>query len=94
MPAAPDSPQEQLQAAFGAAVRALRLEQGIAQDRLSEMAALHRTYVGSVERGERNISLSNVQRLAAALGVSLSQLFLRVEHELRDSGRESTANVR
>lgn len=52
----------------------LRVEQGISQERLAEMADLHRTYVGSVERGERNISIDNMQKLADALSVTLKDM--------------------
>lgn len=60
---------------FGARVRALREERGLSQERLAEVAGLHRTYVGGVERGERNVSLVNIGRLARALDVTLGDLF-------------------
>jgi transcriptional regulator with XRE-family HTH domain len=59
---------------FGAAVRRLREQAGISQEELADRCGLHRTYVGSVERGERNVSLDNVVRLAKALSVSASEL--------------------
>ena len=59
---------------FGAKLRAARLEEDISQEKLAELAGLHRTYVSSVERGERNISLINIERLAKALGVPLAEL--------------------
>jgi transcriptional regulator with XRE-family HTH domain len=46
----------------------------LSQEQLANLAGLHRTYVSSVERGERNVSLDNMERLAEALSVSLSQL--------------------
>jgi transcriptional regulator with XRE-family HTH domain len=59
---------------FGARLRAVRQKKGISQERLAELAGLHRTYVSSVERGERNISLLNIRRLATALGIAMSDL--------------------
>jgi transcriptional regulator with XRE-family HTH domain len=55
-------------------LRKIRLAQHITQERLAELAGLHRTYVGSVERGERNISIDNIGALAKALGVAPSVL--------------------
>jgi predicted transcriptional regulator len=59
---------------FGLKMRAIRERKGVSQEKLAEMAGLHRTYVSSVERGERNISLLNIERLAVALGVPLAKL--------------------
>ena len=59
---------------FSENLRKLRLEQGISQEQLAEMADLHRTYIGSVERGERNISVDNMQVLANALNVALKDM--------------------
>jgi DNA-binding XRE family transcriptional regulator len=52
-------------------LRALRAERGLSQEGLADLAELHRTYVGSVERSERNVSLDNVERVALALGVDI-----------------------
>jgi transcriptional regulator with XRE-family HTH domain len=59
---------------FGKRVRALRLERGFSQEKLAELADLHRNYVGGVERGERNIGLLNIVALAQALKVKPSRL--------------------
>jgi transcriptional regulator with XRE-family HTH domain len=59
---------------FGKRLREVRARKGISQERLAELAGLHRTYVSSVERGERNISLVNIESLAAALGVPMAEL--------------------
>jgi len=60
---------------FGEHVRELRGLSGLSQEALAARAGIHRTYVGGVERGERNISLNNIVRLAEALGVSPRDLF-------------------
>ena len=64
---------------FGRAVRQRRLAVGLSQEELAQRAGLHRTYVGSVERGERNVSLENIVRLAAALGLDASLLLKGVD---------------
>jgi transcriptional regulator with XRE-family HTH domain len=55
-------------------VRRLRAELGLSQESLADRAGLHRTYVGSIERCERNVSIDNIAKLAAALKVSPSEL--------------------
>ncbi len=54
---------------FGATVRKLREEQGLSQESFADLCGLHRTYIGGIERGERNIGLLNVLRIAKALDV-------------------------
>jgi len=56
-------------------VRELRKELEISQEELAERAGLHYTYVGGIERGERNLGMLNVERIALALGVSLAEFF-------------------
>ena len=56
------------------ALRNFRHAAGISQEALADLAGIHRTYVGDVERGERNVSLLNMVRLSAALGTPLSQV--------------------
>jgi transcriptional regulator with XRE-family HTH domain len=67
----PSDPLEQ----FGRRVRALRERLGLSQEALAAQAGIHRTYMGGIERGERNICLKNIVRLAAALGVHPRDLF-------------------
>ena len=55
-------------------MRALRADQGISQETLAAKVELHRTYIGSIERSERNASLDNIERIAHALGVDVCDL--------------------
>ncbi len=60
--------------AFGQNVRKLRVEQGLSQEQLAYNAGLHRTYIGMIERAEKNITLCNIEKIAKALGVSVRDL--------------------
>ena len=71
--------------AFGLAVRSRRERAGLSQETLAAIAGLHRTYVGSVERGERNVTLKNIYSIAAALGTTASQLLADAEKLRRRS---------
>lgn len=64
---------------FGGLVRRLRLEQGVSQERLAELCGMHRNYVGAVERAERTPSIVAADKLAKALGTSLSTMFSELE---------------
>jgi transcriptional regulator with XRE-family HTH domain len=64
---------------FASNLRRFRLSKGLSQEALAELAGLHRTYVSSVERGERNISVDNMERLAFALGVDLVALIEEIK---------------
>lgn len=66
------------QITFGKRVRQLRLKLGLSQEKLAELADLHRNYVGGVERGERNISLLNIVKIARGLSVAPVKLFERI----------------
>ncbi len=81
MPRASAKPpsKEKAQLAFGAAMRALRESRQLTQEGLAERADLHTTYVSSVERGERNLSLHNITRIAYALAVPPSELMRCVD---------------
>jgi transcriptional regulator with XRE-family HTH domain len=65
---------DNVQKRFGEMLRAIRQTRGISQETLAHTAGLHRTYVSGVERGERNVSLSTIEKLACALGVPMSEL--------------------
>ncbi len=60
---------------FGNNVRKLRLEKGISQEQLAALTNLHRTYIGGIERGERNPSLLNISKIAKALNIPVTALF-------------------
>jgi transcriptional regulator with XRE-family HTH domain len=66
-------------AAFGDAIRAIRMEQGISQEALALKSGLDRSYFGAVERGQRNIALANILKIADALGVRASEVLARAE---------------
>ncbi len=59
---------------FARNVRVIRNKNGLSQEQLANEAGLHRTYIGSIERGERNISIDNVEKIAKALGVTPARL--------------------
>lgn len=60
---------------FGNKVREERLKKGLSQEELAEKAGVHRTYVGMIERAEKNITLRNIQKVAEALDLPISDLF-------------------
>jgi transcriptional regulator with XRE-family HTH domain len=59
---------------FSQNIRKARLAKGLSQEDLAEFASLHRNYIGGVERGERNISIDNMEKLAKALGSTIAKL--------------------
>lgn len=69
-----DKPKQAILVEFGSLIRKKREELGISQEELADKAALHRTYIGDIERGERNVSLINIKKIANALGIPLSIL--------------------
>ena len=83
LPNAAFTPRDQLGQAlrerFGIAVRRIRKSQGLSQERLALACGLHRTFVGAVERGETNVSLATLDRLAKGLGVSVAHLAAEAE---------------
>ena len=59
---------------FARNLKEIRVKKRLSQEKLADIAGLHRTYVGSVERGERNISIDNMERLASALNITIQDL--------------------
>ena len=76
-------PRSTAHVAYGKALRELRSERGISQERLAQLAHPDRTYVSGIERGERNPSLANLLKLAEALNVKLSDLAIQAEASMR-----------
>jgi len=60
---------------FGSRIREIRIREKISQEELAFKSGLHRTYIGAIERGEKNISLKNIEKLANGLGVEINQFF-------------------
>ena len=59
----------------GLNIRKIREERGLTQEKLAEFADLHRAYIGQIERGEKNVGLKNLERIAKALKVDIKDLF-------------------
>lgn len=70
-----NKPDQSLRKKFGNRVRELRKNLGLSQEELGFKSNIHRTYIGAVERGEQNVSLDNIGRIAKQLKVSLTELF-------------------
>ena len=69
---------EDVRIRFGKALRKRRHKLGVSQEEFADLCGLDRTYVGGIERGERNVALVNIEKLARALKMSLSELFRSV----------------
>ena len=77
--------EEELARRFGELVRRLRRERGYSQEDFSFRVGLHQTYVSSVERGERNVTIGTADRIARALGMTIAGLFGELERKPNDS---------
>jgi len=77
--------REDLALRFGELVRRLRLEKGLSQERLAELCGMHRNYVGAVERAERTPSIVAADKLARALGTTMSRMFSELERDFGGS---------
>jgi len=69
---------EDIRIRFGRAVRRKRNRLGVSQEEFADMCGLDRTYIGGIERGERNVALINIEKIAKALRISLSKLFRKI----------------
>jgi transcriptional regulator with XRE-family HTH domain len=67
--------------ALGQRIRELRIDRGYSQEGFADKCGVHRTFMGTVERGESNLSFQNIAKVATNLGVSLSELFLGLEQK-------------
>lgn len=72
---------EDIRVRFGRAVRALRLERGVSQEAFAANAKINRSYMGQIERGEINISLDGIEKIAVALGITVGQLMTEVDKQ-------------
>lgn len=70
---------EEIRVAYGKAVRAIRQDKKISQEELADLCGLHRTYISDIELGKRNVSLENIDKIAHALQMKKSELFVEVE---------------
>lgn len=73
--------QDNLLERFGHIVRELRLKHQLSQEELGELCFLHRTYISDVELGKRNVSLSNINKIAIALNISIADLFIEMDRK-------------
>jgi transcriptional regulator with XRE-family HTH domain len=74
---------------LGLTIRRLRSKAGYSQEAFGDLVGLHRTYMGSVERGERNVSIDNIERIASALGITAGQLLTETEKNSRSATLDS-----
>lgn len=66
---------------LGNVIRLLRQEAQLSQEAFADICGLHRTYIGAIERGEKTVTIVTADKIAHALGLTLSQLFLKLEQE-------------
>jgi transcriptional regulator with XRE-family HTH domain len=82
----PRIPSPSIRTILAENIRAFRKEHDLSQEELADRCELHRTYIGSVEREERNVSLSTLEVLSLALGISVAELLTpRAEHDAKDT---------
>ena len=71
--------QEKIRVAYGKAIRSIRQNKKISQEEVADLCGLHRTYISDVELGKRNVSLENIDKIAHALQMKKSDVFIEVE---------------
>ena len=75
---------ENIKFIIGQRIRNYRIQKNLSQEQLSELASCHPTYIGQLERGEKNATLESIQKVAQALDIPLSQLFEKIEENRRE----------
>lgn len=78
--------------ALGRRIRELRTKQGYSQEAFADKCGVHRTFMGTIERGESNLSFQNIHKVAATLGISLSDLFLNLERRAQERPGQADAS--
>ncbi|MCR5726533.1 MAG: helix-turn-helix domain-containing protein [Lachnospiraceae bacterium] len=75
---------------LGQRIRSYRIKNNLSQEQLSELANCHPTYIGQIERGEKNATVESILRISSALNISLSELFDKIEYtsDSSDSGKK------
>ena len=71
--------KETIRIRYGKAVRDARIKKGMSQERLADLSELHRTYISDIELGKRNVSIGNIEKIADALDMKISDIFLEME---------------
>ena len=71
---------------LGQRIRSYRTSMGLSQEKLAELAGCHPTYIGQIERGEKNATVESIEKIASALNVSLSTLFEKIGGTAEDGG--------
>lgn len=79
--------------ALGQRIRELRSERGYSQESFADKCGVHRTFMGTIERGESNLSFQNIAKVATTLGISLSTLFLDLEGRAQILEEQSRGNM-
>ena len=73
--------ENEIRVKFGKTLRRLRKNQGVSQEVFADKCDLHRTYISDIERGERNVSLENIEKIANVLNIQVIELFREVEND-------------